>query len=302
MVHEALTLCALCILQQRCYSNTIMKCSNPRTFLFIFVAAAICAPCKAQTNGNSNVHIQPAQTNEISPPFSVEVSTSERAKRIEFRSESQMTPEDRRLVADAASMIQKMADVEGIEFNRDKWNSQQMICPALPDHIFLLFTHNGGVGDVSEFSAAISRSRVGHVRIVPIQRRGYSLFSGAPINAMTISTFNQIRADERSNESRDWLTTGLCYAALSGAHLDISPATEKQEDDQTFGLTTPIIQVLGRGGVIIHFVVAASTPHPMEWTLEFDVKGKLLKATDTPASFRVVQTDIPATQILPDKK
>ena len=213
-----------------------------------------------------------------------------------------MTPEDRRLVADAASMIQKMADIEGIEFNVDKWTSQQMICPALPDHIFLLFTHNGGVGDVSEFSAAISRSRVSRVRIVPIQRRGYSLFSGTPINAMTISTFNQIRADDRSNESRDWLTTGLCYAALSGAHLDTSPVREKQEDEQTFGLTTPMIQILSRGGAIIHFVVAASTPHPSEWTLEFDAKGKLLRATDTPASFRVVQTDIPATQILPDGK
>jgi hypothetical protein len=70
---------------------------------------------------------------------------------------------------------------------------------------------------VSVFTVSIPRGGDGRVRIIPIQRRGYSLFSPAPINALTISAFNHIRAEEHP-KAPDWLGTGLCYAALAGAH------------------------------------------------------------------------------------
>jgi hypothetical protein len=100
--------------------------------------------------------------------------------------------------------------------------------PALPEHLFLRFTRNDGAGDVSLFSASIPRGE-GRVRIIPIQRRGYSLFSPAPINAMTISAFNHIRDEERSDQAPDWLGTGLCYAALAGAHPQAALLAEDAE-------------------------------------------------------------------------
>ncbi len=99
------------------------------------------------------------------------------------------------------------------------WNATQVVCPALPHHLFLRYTRNNGTGDVTVFTASIPRNGDGRVRIIPIQRRGYSLFSPAPINALTISAFNHIRAEEPDDQrAANWLGNGLCYAALAGGH------------------------------------------------------------------------------------
>src|ERR1035437_1701964 len=134
----------------------------------------------------------------------------------EFLQVAQMSPQDRDLAADAESSIGERAGFAGLEFNQGKWNYQQVVCPVLPNHLFLQFTRNNGAGDASVFSASIPRGGDGRVRIIPILRRGYSLFSPAPINALTISAFNHIRAEEHPAKAPEWLATGLCYAALAG--------------------------------------------------------------------------------------
>ena len=77
--------------------------------------------------------------------------------------------------------------------------SQKIACPRLTNHLFVQFTRNNGNGDVSIFSASIPRNGMGRIRIVPILKRSYSLFSPAPINSMTISAFNHIRSEEGAN-------------------------------------------------------------------------------------------------------
>ena len=148
------------------------------------------------------------------------------AAALEFRPYDQMTPQDRDLAADAESAIDERAGFVGLEFNQGKWSYQQICCSALPKHLFLQFTRNNGTGDVSVFSASIPRGGDGRVRIIPIVRRGYSLFSPAPINALTISAFNHIRAEEHVDTTPEWLATGMCYAALAGAHPQIGPPEE----------------------------------------------------------------------------
>ena len=164
-------------------------------------------------------------------PFSPGSETAGPAAAIEFRSYDQMSRQDRDLAADAESAIGERAGFAGLEFNQGKWNYQQIVCPALPNHLFLQFTRNNGTGDVSVFSASIPRGGDGRVRIIPILRRGYSLFSPAPINALTISAFNHIRAEEHSDEPPDWLATGLCYAALAGAHPQVGPPEETEDQE-----------------------------------------------------------------------
>jgi len=218
---------------------------------------------------------------ERSVPFSLEARGN--ADSIEFRTVDQMNSKDRDLVADAESSIGERARRMGIEYSEGQWNYQQVICPALPNHIFLQYMRNNGTRDTSVFSASIPRSGDGKLRIIPILLRSYSLFSPAPINALTISAFNHIRAEEHSDAATEWLGTGLCYAALAGAHpqaalLVQDPTGVKPRLAMPAGLEIP-----DRGNVILTFADVSAAPRPMQWTMTFDVKGRLLKVTHKPA-------------------
>ena len=200
-------------------------------FLVVASLAVFCAPIAAQTGQNASAP-QPSRVRKADRrpmPFPPGSETAGPAATLEFRSYEQMSRQDRDLAADAESSIGERAGFAGLEFNQGKWSYQQIVCPALPNHLLLQFTRNNGTGDVSVFSASIPRGGDGRVRIIPILRRGYSLFSPAPINALTISAFNHIRAEEHSEQPPAWLETGLCYAALAGAHPQVGPPEETED-------------------------------------------------------------------------
>jgi hypothetical protein len=224
-------------------------------------------------------------------PFPPDSERPGPASTLEFRTYDKMTRQDRDLAADAESSIGERAGFAGLEFNQGKWSYQQVICPALPNHLFLQFTRNNGRGDVSVFSASIPRGGDGRVRIIPIVRRGYSLFSPAPINALTISAFNHIRAEESTDKAPDWLGTAMCFAALAGVHPKMGSPEEsdfrKLPSSPTGRQVIPL-----RGGAVLSFTDVAAIPRPMNWTMTFNGKGKLLKATHSAApksEGRVVQ-------------
>jgi hypothetical protein len=116
------------------------------------------------------------------------------------------------------------------------------------------------------------------VRIIPIVRRGYSLFSPAPINALTISAFNHIRAEEHVDTTPEWLATGMCYAALAGAHPQIGPPEETNFKKLPAAPTGREVIPM-HGGAVLRFTDVAVASRPMEWTMTFNGKGKLLHAT-----------------------
>ena len=257
--------------------------------------AAVCAPMEAQTA--REISADQPKSKEIHPverPIPFSSGTGGNAHSIEFRTVGQMTRKDRDLVADAESSISEHAGFLGVEFNGGNWSYQQVVCPALPNHIFLRFTRNNGTGDVSMFSASIPRDGEGRVRIIPILLRGYSLFSPAPINALTISAFNHIRAEEHSDKVPEWLGTGLCYAALAGGHPQAVYLSEDPES-QKFPVALPaLMEITSGGGAILSFADVSATPRPMEWTMIFDGKGRLLKATHKPAALIPVKVLHPA--------
>jgi hypothetical protein len=252
--------------------------------LAIGAITAVCALANGQTDQNLSVP-QPTRVRKAAQrpmPFSPASEAPAPAASLEFLPYDRMTQQDRDLEADAESSISERAGFAGLEFNQGKWNYQQVVCSALPNHLFLQFTRNNGTGDVSVFSASIPRGGDGRVRIIPILRRGYSLFSPAPINALTISAFNHIRAEEHATEAPDWLGTGLCYAALAGARPEIGPAEEtdlhKLPSAPTGSLVIPM-----HGGAVIRFTDVSAAPRYMEWTMTFNGKGRLLKATHSRA-------------------
>lgn len=255
----------------------------------LLISASIAVSCAAQQAQNAvdsstkYLKIKKLPQKTVPTPFPPGSEAPGRVRTIEFRAPEQMTPADLALEANAQAAIRERAGFQGLEFNEGKWSYSQIICPALPNHLFLLFSHNSGAADASAFSVSIPRGSDGRVRIIPILRRGYSLFSPAPVNALTISAFNHIRAEEHSEKAPDWLETGLCYAALAGAH-PVAALLAENGADQKFPAAMPaVMEIPNEGGAVIRFADTAALPRPAEWSMTFDGKGKLLKATHTPA-------------------
>ncbi|MGA7833382.1 MAG: hypothetical protein WCA21_20710 [Terracidiphilus sp.] len=258
-----------------------------RTLLTIAVLATVSSSAMAQSSDQQLPSPQPAKVRKAAPrpmPFPPGSENAEStAPVIKFLSYDRMSEEDRDLVADAESTIGERAGFAGLEFNQGKWSYQQIVCSALPHHLLLQFTRNNGKGDVSVFSASIPRGGEGRVRIVPILRRGYSLFSPAPINALTISAFNHIRAEEAVVQTPQWLETGLCYAAMAGAHPQVG-SPEETEIKKLPAAPPGRLTIPMHGGAVIEFTDAAAIPRPMQWTMTFNGRGKLLKATHSAAA------------------
>ena len=95
---------------------------------------------------------------ERSAPFATGRERPAGMKGVEFRPADEMSQEDRDLEAGAESSIAERAGFQDLEFNEGKWNYQQIVCPALPNHLFLRFTRNNGIGDQSVFSVSIPRN------------------------------------------------------------------------------------------------------------------------------------------------
>jgi hypothetical protein len=55
-----------------------------------------------------------------------------------------------------------------------------------------------------------------------------------------------------------------------------------------------MVQIPVRGGAIIEFTDAAAAPKLMQWTMTFDPKGRLLKATHMPIGLLTI-TGLPPT-------
>ena len=211
--------------------------------------------------------------------------------RVWFKSEEEMTEQDRAEAANAEAAIGEKAGFMGLGYDQGQWTYKQIVCAALPNHLFLQYTRNNGAGDVSLFSASVPRGGEGRVRIIPIEMRGYSLFSPAPINALTISAFNHIRGEERAAgaDVPDWLGTALCYAALAGGHPQAAHMPNVEESAKADNSPTATLEVEVNGRATLSFADVAAMPGPMEWTMIFDRKGTLLKAKHAPADLVTVR-------------
>jgi len=249
--------------------------------------ATVCSPLRAQTEPSQDVstaHFKVRQVPDTVPPtpFPLGSEAPGPVASVEIRTMDQMNQKDRELEADAEASIGERAAYFGVDFNQGKWGYQELVCPALPNHIFLRYTRDSGAGDVSLFTASIPRGGDGRVRIIPIRMRGYSLFSPAPINALTISAFNHIRAEEDPEKTPDWLGTALCYAALAGGHAQAPDMTQDTETKKFPAAVPAMMQIPVNGGAVIEFSDASVNPKLMQWTMTFDRKGRLLKATHVP--------------------
>ncbi len=209
-------------------------------------------------------------------PFALDVPPAERINSVEYLSGHSMAVQDRQAVARARALIWTKAVRAGFDLDKGKWTYQQIVCPVLPRHILLFYSRNRGVDDVSEFSAILLRNSNAAVRILPILHRSYALFPPAPVNPISISDFNLLRAQDNPGKKVDWLTTSLCYAALTGAHVVLPRQAASHSDvDVPLGMN-PLLQIAVDGSATVRIDDLEAPQRPKEWKLSFDKNGNLL--------------------------
>jgi hypothetical protein len=251
--------------------------------LFIFASACTLAVSQEPHSVTPAPAPQPIVRQKATRPipFSLDEKRQNSANLVNFTPDDQLSQPDRDLWTGAQSAIRERANAAGLDFNQEPWEARQIVCSALPGHLFLTFTHNGGKGNASAFTASIPRGP-GQVRVIPILRHGYSLFSPAPINEQTLSAFNHIRAEEHPAQPSEWLATGLCYAALAGAHPQAGLAGDADQRKPSSAAPGSLTISAGSGGEI-SFIDLNAKPRRALWTMSFDASGKLLKVTQSAA-------------------
>jgi hypothetical protein len=237
------------------------------------------------------LHPKPYQT-----PFPLDAKPGETRDRLDFLVPEQMTTADRNLAEANQGEIARRAELQGFNLERTisgegSWGYEQAVCPVFPDHLILEYSRINGDGDVTLFSAVIPRGD-GHVRVIPVRRRSYSLWTPSASNALTINDFNHMVQEGHEGLSPDWLTLGLCYAALAGGHVRAA-LVAKTPNDEVYPLFVPAkLTVTEKAGAEILF--ADVTPHSkaMDWVLRFDAKVRLLKVKHT-VSAEILEKPVP---------
>lgn len=259
--------------------------------LVTLALAIVCSLYPSRSEGQASKHERIVPPPVEPQPFPLVGGRTKPVYTIEFRSADQLSEQDRLLIANAESSIAEHAGFAGLEYQQSAWSYRQILCPTFPNHLFLQYSRDNGAGDVSVFSVSIPRNGEGRVRIVPILKRSYSLFSPAPVNALTISAFNHIRVEEGELVNSDWLGNALCYAALAGARPEIVPEDAEPTIHKPIPALTAAmdVQMNAHGAEVLRFDDADARPHPMEWTMTFLRNGKLIKATHRRSDMLAVQ-------------
>lgn len=254
-------------------------------------------PVEVQSQGSSSnkVHLEVREVHPqtVAPVFPLKSHTPSR-RQLAFLSPEQMAASDRALAEANQGEIARRAELQGFrgvgganraeeEISRDGgWGYEQAVCPVFPEHLILEYSRGQSNGDVTLFSAVIPRGE-GHVRVIPVRRRGYSLWTPASSNALTINDFNHMVMEGGSGLSPDWLTLGLCYTALAGGHVRAALLPQKRADE-VFPLLAPaMLSEGGKADTTVRISDATPQVKAMDWVMSFDRKGRLVKVKHVPS-------------------
>jgi len=213
----------------------------------------------------------------VPSPFPLE-GTAGRVSHLEFRAPEAMTAEDRAAADGAQAEIARRAELAGLHMNEmTGWGYEQAVCPVFPEHVILEYSRKDAPGDVTLFSAVVPRGGVGHVRVIPVRRRGYSLWTPADSNALTLNDFNHIETESGlSAATTDWLTLSLCYTALAAGHVRAGLVPANQETEVYPLVEPPLLTSNSNKPEVEVRLVDAAAPRPRgEWVFDYDAVGHL---------------------------
>jgi len=222
-----------------------------------------------------------------------------RVSSLEFRAPDAMSAEDKAAAEGAQAEIARRAELQGFHLNEGSgWGYEQAVCPAFPGHVILEYSKLDGPGDVTLFSAVVPRGSEGHVRVIPVRRRGYSLWTPASSNALTLNDFNHMVKE--GGLSPDWMTLSLCYTALAAGHVRAALMPQLPTDEQ-YPLAAPAMITVGdkKGGAEVRLVDTAMLKPKGEWILEYDAAGHLKKVKKVQPSVLKTQAIAGPVEITP---
>jgi hypothetical protein len=263
----------------------MMPCLDRIALVFVVVAASAASlPAQSSASGpqagSAGVTAKQIHPKPLASPFPLDARTG-RKPALEFRSPEEMTAADRELAEANQGEIARRAGLQGMNLKGEEeelgsWGYEQAVCPVFTEHLILEYSRDNGNGDVTLFAAVIPRGE-GHVRVIPVRRRSYSLWTPASSNALTINDFNHMVAEGQQGLPPDWLTLGLCYAALAGGHVRAALVAQTPAAE-AYPLVEPAMLVVkAKGGAEVRFADATPKTKAMEWVLVFDPKGRLMK-------------------------
>lgn len=276
-----------------------MKPSFLQSVLLVVVLAFAASVCWAQAANSESASVSGSgQAKEdlhglrvvqvpvrpLPTPFPLDARTG-RVQELEFRAPEAMTAADRELAASAQTEIARRAGLQGFRLGENTgavnasaagWGFEQAVCPVFPEHLILEYSRSDGAGDVTLFSVVVPRAE-GHVRVIPVRRRSYSLFTPASSNALTLNDFNHMVNEGGQGVSPDWLTLSLCYAALAGGHVRAALIAGKAADEVYPLLAPAKLSVSWKGGAEVYFADSTPGVKPLQWSLSFSRSGRLLK-------------------------
>lgn len=259
-----------------------------RLFLSILFTAALAgaAPRIAPAQGTASpaqLGIATGKSKAAGPVRTIPPLSPVNDKPLEVGAPEQMDRADRAVAEAVGSDIDAQAAEQGYDLHSGAWSYREILCPVFPQHFFLRFELNQGANDRSLFTATVERAG-GEVHVIPILRRGYSTYSGAPNSAVTVAVFNRVIDEEHSDPQRAWIALGMCYAALAGGNPNM---TSGQQNRPGSPGTAPIIALDGDRAELR--LLDGSGDAPAEWRLTFE-KGQLVQATELRSSaYKVIE-------------
>jgi len=255
----------------------------------------------AQTEDLQGLKIREIHPKPTPSPFPLDGRGIARGA-LEFRAPGQMTAADRDLVSANEGEIARRAELQGFRLDSDAagWGYEQAVCPVFPDHVILEYSRDSGKGDLTLFAAVVPRGE-GHVRVIPVRRRGYSLFTPSSANSLTLNDFNHLVKESPNGLDPDWLTLGLCYGALAGGHVRAALHPSSAAEEEYPLLAPAMLSVSREGGAVVRLGDETPPPHGMDWKLTFAQSGRLLQVKHQAAQVLTVRPVAGSAQEVPGK-
>lgn len=267
---------------------------NPRTISFAclvvgFLAAA--TPSFAQppapptcsldssTGKACGLRVTPALSKPLVSPFLTQNQSPETTT-LKYVSVDQLGASDRALLQSSLPRIVTLAQEQGFDFQGQQggapsgWIARQADCSALPGHLLFSYERAAGTHSEASFTVAIPRTGNGRIHLVPVERRGFTLYTPSRRNRITIAIFNDLLKDDARAVRSDWLGLGLCYAALAGDQVQ-AVTTHQPSSPPSTGIpqptyTTASLSLSWKQPPAITFVgLPPGGSTPRQWTLIF---------------------------------
>ena len=282
-----------------CMMKIIYPKAAAALFLGLPLSLALAAQSPCQKTPGTHCGLKITEATSAAPrlaPFTLDRFQSQTTT-LRTLTVDQMSPSDQQLLATSASALANRAGEQGFRLagqgsaeSSDGWQIQQMVCPALPDHLLLWYRRNAGTRRESSFTVALPRTSSARLHLVPVERAGYSLFTPSRRNRMTIVVFNDLLREDQHPDRRDWMGLALCYAALAGERVQptfnpTSGVPSSATAQPTPSVVPATLSISWTQNPEVSFVARNDSSQRLQlWKLDFQRDGQLRKVITTRAN------------------